>query len=408
MDQLLLRLLDPATRSDPYPLYAAVREAGPARLGDGSVAVFARHAEGAALLRHPQTSNDRRHATLFTRMVASPAGPPALFPVPLFLFLDPPDHTRLRRLVAGAFTPRMVERLGPRIAAITDGLLDAAAAAGHFDVVADLAAPLPVTVISELLGVPEGDREMLRRWSGVLTRALDPVLALTGRPAEGLDDRLAAMTEFQDYLRELAARRRRDPADDLVTALVEAEDAGDRLTEDELVSTCVLLLIAGHETTVSLISNAVLALLRQPDELGRLTDDPTLAANAVEETLRYDPPVHLVARVATADLEVAGLTVPAGTLVLILLAAAGRDPEVNPEPDRFDLARPDPHHLAFGLGPHFCLGASLARIEAVIALDRFVRRVRGPRLATDDPPYKDAVTLRGLAALPIDYEQIDR
>lgn len=401
----LLTLLDPAVRADPYPFYANVREVSPLLVADGQVGVFATYDDCAAMLRHPHALSDRRRSTLFAQHAATAddgtrEGMRWLVDAPMFLFLDPPDHTRLRRLVAKAFTARRVERLRPVIEQLTDDLL--AEVSGEMEVVGDLAYPLPVTVIADLLGVPRVDTPRLREWSAVLTRGLDPSIALTGQPAEGLEARMKAMTEFRDYFRELAERRRREPGDDLLSALTAVEDGGDRLSSDELLSTCVLLLIAGHETTVSLISNGVLALLRHPAQLADLAADPSLAPAAVEEVLRYDPPVQLVARIAGEELTVGGATLPAGALALLLVAAAGRDPAANPEPDRFDIRRTEPRHLAFGFGAHFCLGAPLARLEAQIALAAFARRFPDARLAGSDLRYRDNVTLRGLAELPVD------
>jgi cytochrome P450 len=404
----LLSLLDPSIRADPYPLYAQVREATPLLVGDGRLAVVASYDDCAMLLRHPHALSDRRRSTLFTERAGALAGGADprvaeglrwLVDTPMFLFLDPPDHTRLRRLVSKAFTARQVERLRPVVEVLTGELLDAVG--DQMDVVADLAYPLPVTVIADLLGVPREDTPRLREWSAVLTRALDPTMVLTGRPAEGLDERLSAMAEFRDYFRDLAARRRREPRDDLVSALTAVEDGGDRLSSDELLSTCVLLLVAGHETTVSLIANGALALARHPDQLAALAADPGLAPGTVEEVLRYDPPVQLVARIAGEDLRVGPVTMPRGALALLLVAAAGRDPAANPDPDRFDVRRSEPRHLAFGLGPHFCLGAPLARLEAQIALRELARRF--PRLQPPETPprYRDNVTLRGLAELPL-------
>lgn len=391
----LLGLLDPQVRSDPYPLYARLRAASPMLVADGQVAVVAGHDDCEALLRQPQAFSDRRRSPVFAARAA------ALGAVggPSFLFLDPPDHTRLRRLVSQAFTARRVQQLRPAIEALTAELLDAAG--DEMDVLEALAYPLPLTVIADLLGVPREDTPRLREWSSVLTRALDPTIALTGQPAAGLELRLAALGEFRDYFQELSDRRRRRPGPDLLSALTAVRDGGDRLTDDELLGTCVLLLVAGHETTVNLIANGVLALLRHPEQYALLGADAGLAPAAVEEVLRYDPPVQLTARVAGDDLTAGGLPLPSGALVVLLLAAVGRDPSANPEPDRFDIGRSQPRHLAFGHGAHFCLGAPLARLEAQVALGAFARRFPHARLAAANPRYKDNVTLRGLAALPV-------
>jgi cytochrome P450 len=311
-----------------------------------------------------------------------------------FLSMDPPDHTRLRRLVSKAFTPRMVARLGPRIQTVTDELLSAAAEESphELELVDQLAYPLPVRIICELLGVPAGDHSRFAGWSGRLAHSLQPQFVA---PEEGAADASVAREEFTAYFRELIAERRADPGDDLLTELIRAEDEGSRLTEAELISTAILLLVAGHETTVGLISNAVLALLRHPDQLAALRADPGLAAGAVEETLRYDPPVQLTARVARGTIQLGDLEATDGTLILVLLAATGRDPGAFTDPDRFDITRDAPGHLAFAAGPHFCLGAPLARLEAATALTAFARRVTAPELDGDGLHYKPNFNLRG-------------
>jgi cytochrome P450 len=259
---------------------------------------------------------------------------------------------------------------------------------------------LPVQVISEMLGVPPEDHERFKGWSRDLARGLDPDFIL---PQEVLDQRKAAIDAFSAYFLELIAERRRAPQDDLLSALVAAEDEGDRLTERELLSTCTLLLVAGHETTVNLIANGTLALLRHPDQLRRLRDDPSVARSAVEEVLRYDAPVQMTGRVALEDIELDGATLTKGAFALLLLASANRDPAAFAEPDRLDLGRTDNHHLAFGFGTHFCLGAPLARLEGEIALTSLVRRCPDLALATDQPRYKENLILRGLEALPVTF-----
>jgi cytochrome P450 len=315
--------------------------------------------------------------------------------------MDPPDHTRLRRLVSKAFTPRVIARLAPRIRDVTNELLSAAAV-GHsreLELVSQLAYPLPVRIISELLGVPAGDHHRFAAWSARLAHSLQPRFIAEDDVAYA--DAAEARAEFSGYFRELIARRRAGPADDLLTELIRAEDEGSRLTEAELLSTCILLLVAGHETTVGLISNAVLALLRHPQQLAALRADPALADGAVEETLRYDPPVQLTARIARSQMRIGRLDVPDGAVILILLAATGRDPDVFPDPGRFDITRAAGNHLAFAAGPHFCLGAPLARLEAAIALNALATRVTAPELAEDGLSYKPNFNLRGPGRLVI-------
>jgi cytochrome P450 len=318
------------------------------------------------------------------------------------LRLNPPDHTRLRRLVSRAFTPARVRELAPRVEALTAELLagalkDAAAGgpSGRFDLISGLALPLPVAVISELLGIPPGDRPRLVAWSDALARALDPGFLISD------DDRARqreARTEFAAYLRGLLPSRRRSPGGDLISALIGLHDAGGSLTEDELIGLCMLLLIAGHETTRSLIGASVLALLRHPAELAALAAEPSLAEQVVEEALRYDPPVQVVSRFALRSAEVAGGTVAAGSFVLMLLGAANRDAALGADAGQFSVRRQARRHLAFGHGIHFCLGAPLARLEAVIALRQLLPLL--PRLRIDgEPEWKPNTVLRGLEHL---------
>ncbi|MGA4994603.1 cytochrome P450 [Nonomuraea bangladeshensis] len=320
--------------------------------------------------------------------------------------MDPPDHTRLRGLVSRAFTPRMVERLRPRVEAVTAGLIAALPEEG--DLVSGFAYPLPVRVICEMLGVPPEDHERFQGWSETAARSLDPMLT-----AELISESGRSGREFRDYFRDLLELRRRQPGDDLLSALTRVEE----LTEGELLATCVLLLVAGHETTVNLIANGVLALVRH----GLLAYAAERPRQVVEEVLRYDPPVQLTGRVALRDAELGGTPVPAGTAVVALIGAANRDPAVFPDPDHFDPGRSDPgrsdpgrsdatrsdgarepgRHLAFGLGIHFCLGATLARMEGEIALSALAAAAPRMELLDPAPPYKPNLVLRGLARLPV-------
>lgn len=402
---LLLQMIDPARRADPYPLYEQIRQAGPLRPQLLPVTVFSSYGDCHALLRDPRASSDRRKSTLMANHLASlPPDTPTPLTNPPFLFLDPPDHTRLRRLAIKAFTPRVVNALAPDIEKMVDDLLDAAAARQSLEVIADFAYPLPVAVICRLLGVPESDEALFSQWSGLMAQLLDPFMALTGQQSEGVGERLKASLQMRGYFHELIERRRTTPSDDLLSALIAAEESGDQLSSEELVSTCVLLLIAGHETTVNLIANTTLALLRHPAEWDKLTATPDRAASVVEESLRYDPPVHMVVRTATEDMTIGGAHVVGGDSMLLLLAAAQRDPSVVSQPASFDPDRADIRHLAFGLGPHFCLGAPLARLEATVAIQRLTKRVHGARLAVDPPPYKENLTLRGMVELRVDFD----
>ncbi|WP_206642128.1 cytochrome P450 [Nonomuraea polychroma] len=322
--------------------------------------------------------------------------------------MDPPDHTRLRRLVSSAFTARAVARMEASIAQLVGEYLDGAAERETFDVLSGLAYPLPVAVICRMLGVPPADERLFHGWSAQLTRLFDGFdnhYDGNGETPEWMQGEV----ELHRYVNELVADRRKRPRrDDLISELLAAEDGGDVLSHDELVSTIVLLLVAGHETTVNLIANGVLALLRHPGHLAALRADPGTAPAVVEEILRYDPPVQLTVRGADQGLRVGDAKVPAGGLVFLLLASAHRDPEANPDPDRFDPNREQVRHLGFGFGPHFCLGAPLARLEGRLALAAFARRVRQPELVADPPPYREHVNLRGVSELLISHAGVTR
>ncbi|CAN5523968.1 cytochrome P450 [soil metagenome] len=399
---LLVRLLDPTNRADPYPLYGDIRDRGPMLLPEMNLAVFSRFDDCFDVLRHPAAASDRLKSAAAQRAIANgeEARP---FGAPGFLFLDPPDHTRLRKLVQKAFAPKVIKALEPEIATLVDDLLDNASAksvTGPMDVIADLAYPLPVAVICRLLGVPLEDEPEFSHASALLARSLDPFITVTGAVPDDFDERLQAGLWLRQYLRDLIARRRNDPGEDLMSRLIAAEEDGDQLTEDEIVATCNLLLIAGHETTVNLIANAILAMLRDPAQWRALAGDPTRAAVIIEETLRFDPPVQLVSRIAADDMVIGEVTIPKGDTALLLLAAAQRDSQIFERPDVFDPDRGTIRHLTFGHGPHFCLGAPLARLEAQLALTKITARFPQARL-DGEPIYKPNLTLRGLETLPV-------
>jgi cytochrome P450 len=403
-ETLLAQLLDPTHRADPYPVFRQLRESCPVLMPASNLAVFADFADCDEVLRHPASCSDRLKSTVAQRAVA--AGQEARpFGTPGFLFLDPPDHTRLRKLVSKAFSPKVVRALESDITELVDQLLDKVAAAGRMEVIADLAYPLPVAVICRLLGVPIEDEAQFSWASALLAQGLDPFIAFTGQP-QGFEERMKAGLWLRGYLRDLLQQRRADPGEDLMSGLIGVEEAGDQLTEDEIVATCNLLLIAGHETTVNLIANGVLAMLRHPEHWSALSQDADRASAIVEETLRWDPPVQLVARVAGEDMSIGEVQIPKGDLMMLLLAAAHRDPAVTERPDEFDPTRIPIRHLAFGLGPHFCLGAPLARLEAAVALSAVTQRFPSARLpsarfAGDPPVYKPNVTLRGMVSLDV-------
>jgi hypothetical protein len=390
-------LFDPANRPDPYPLFAQLREAGPFPIMDGALTVLGAHERCTAILRDPSYSSDRSRTLLPRRFERDEDnGRPTSF-----LSLDPPDHTRLRRLVSKAFTPRVIAALEPRIRQIVDDQFAGFAPTGAVDIVSQLAYPLPVRVISELLGVPEADHDRFEGWSRWLVRGLDPVMAVTD-PAE-IAEIEQAQQDFQDYFADLIAARRREPGEDLLSRLVLIEEQGDQLSEAELISTCTLLLVAGHETTANLIANGVLALLRNPDQLAALRADPALITSTVEEVLRYDPPVQLTTRVVRAPTPVGDVVVPTDGVLLMLLGAANRDPAAFPDPDRFDITRDARQHLSFAAGAHFCLGAPLARLEATVALSAFASRVTDAELDADSVRYRPHVNLRGPSRLVVGF-----
>jgi cytochrome P450 len=314
---------------------------------------------------------------------------------------DPPDHTRLRSLVSKAFTPRVVEVQRPHIQQIVDGLLDRVEDRRSMDLIEDFAYPLPVVVICEMLGVPVEDQERFKGWGLDIARGLDAVLLGPDSPV--IKRSTESRGALANYFRELIADRRSKPRADMLTDLIAAEEAGDKLTENELLATCILLLVAGHETTVNLIGNGTLALLRHPDQLQRLRDNPGLVGTAVEELLRFDGPVQRTARIPAEDITIGGKVIPKGDMVMPFIGAADRDPAQFSEPDRLDIGRTDNRHIAFGWGIHFCLGAPLARVEGQIAINTLVRRLPKLALATEAPAFRQSLTLRGLSALPVTF-----
>jgi len=376
---------------DPYPVYEQLRtRPGLARYEHGDMWLVARHAQVDAVFR------DRHLGRVFSpRTPEDFYGPWNLVNVHSMLEMEPPDHTRLRGLVAKEFTPRRVELLRHRIGALVDELLDPIVEAGHADLVAELAEPLPVRVIAELLGFPDADRHLLRPWSN------DIVSLYELEPSEADAERaVRSSREFAAYLRELIAERRAAPGEDLFSALVAVTEGGDRLTEDELVATAVLLLNAGHEASVNVLANGVLALLRHPDQLTRLREHPTLAATAVEELIRYDSPLSLFTRTASQEVQISGQTVKAGEVVGLLLGAANRDPAAFAAPDELDIARKPNAHVGFGAGIHYCLGAPLARVELQEALLRLFARCPDLALVAEPEP-RNSFQFRGYATLHV-------
>ncbi len=402
-DLFLMEAFDPVNQADPYDLYARMRSQAPLLEAGNHLWFTFSHAAANGLLRSPGTSSNERNSTFFKENVD---GDEILQDFadrePLMLFMDPPDHTRLRSLVNSAFTPRTVEALVPRIQAVTDALLDniaeRAADGEAVDLVETLAYPLPLTIICEMLGVPAEDESIFSEWSSILAAGLDPDSL---RSEEDRRKIFEANDELEDYTRALLKRRATDPGDDLLSALQAVRDGEDQLSEQELVNLVVLLLVAGHETTVNLIGNGVIALLRNRSQLERWQADPELDKNAVDELLRYDSPVQFGMRVLLEDTEIEGRLVPAGDQVLTVLGAANRDPNVFAEPDRLDLGRDNAaRNMSFGGGIHHCLGMALARVEGQRAIGGLVRRFPNLDLA-GDPELRARLVLRGYEKIPI-------
>ena len=389
--------------ADPYPVYARLRTTDPVHRARIGAWLVTRYEDARFVLDQPaRFSSDRTRLEEWQRSIEPREGEGPLDRTlgRTMLAFDPPEHTRLRTLANRAFTPRRIA-LRPRVEAIVHELLDQAREAGGMNLIRDFAYPLPITVISELLGVPAADHPRLREWTRVL---IDESGSLRSKRSFDADQvrRMDAVGEaLNDYMSELVKERRARPGDDLVTDLVRLAAEGEGMSEDEVVGTCLLLLIAGHETTINLIGNGTLALLRNPGEWARLTGDPALAGDAVEELLRYDSPVQMVGRAVVQDVEVGGVVVRAGEPVLAVAGAANRDPERFPEPDRLDITRGDREHLSFGGGPHFCLGAPLARLEARVAFRALAERFPDLTLATDAPRWRLGFGLRGLEELPL-------
>ena len=368
-------------RADPLPQYEKLRSKDPVhrmRLVDGWI--LTRYEDIDMVLR-----DHRRFGNLGRDY--------GYLPYISMLDLDPPEHTRLRSLVVHGFTPRAVNSLEPRIAKMVDELLEEVADKPRFDLIHDIAFPLPIIVIAELLGVPPEDRDQFREWSEVAALVVDPLL-----DSQQIRDVRQTIEELFDYLEAIAEDRRRHPQDDLVTALVNAEEDGERLSREDLLINLVLVLVAGNETTRNLIGNGTLALMKNPDQLQRLRDDPGLLDSAIDEMLRYDSPVQLDSRIARESVEIGGKRIEPDQRVLCALGAANHDPEVFPEPERFDVGRAPRNHLSFGRGIHYCLGAPLAKLEARVVFTGLLSRFETLRLVAE-PRYRDQITLRGLEDL---------
>ncbi|MCJ2069524.1 cytochrome P450 [Methylobacterium sp. J-030] len=420
---LLNQIKDFANRADPYPLYARLRQTpvsrqhdvgqGDASLGDAArgVWVAASHDAVMRLQNDPRLSVETQPPTK-RPSTGNPVTDYLINPVKNritdshqpFLFRDPPAHDLLRAATVHQFTPARVHAMRARSERLVGAMLDRKRDAHEIDVVADLAYPLPVAVICELFGVPEGDAARFHDWSSQLATAVEPGVSVS---EETRIENARTFDAISDYLADLVAEKRRRPRDDLLSGLANhATPDGYRMGDLDLISTAILILVAGHETAVNLIGNAWLTLMRHPHELERLRANPDRAPRVIEEVMRYDPPVQLVSRKTLSAIDIAGTTIPAGEALVLMLAAGNRDPAAFPDPDRFDPDRSGTRHLGFGGGLHYCVGAPLGRFEAEAALVALARRLEAPRLIEDPPPYRRPATLRGPERLRVVVEKI--
>ncbi|MDX3074067.1 cytochrome P450 [Streptomyces sp. MI02-7b] len=395
------RIFDYSARADPYPLYAELRETPVARQEDGSY-VISTYREITDVLNDPHLSSDLRN-------LSQPPPPVEGGAASSFIHMDPPEHDRLRRMAMRHFgpphTPGLVIGMESDLTAVVAGLIDDVAGKERIDVVDDFAFPFPVTVTCRLLGVPREREPHVHRWVRDLMNSVD--YNPETDPKEKLDKGVRARSDLRECLGDLVERSHRRPGGGLLSRLANDDGPEGRMADAEIVATARLLLVAGHETVVNLITNGVLTLLRHPQMLQRLRDEPDLVVPLVEELLRYEPPVHILPwRVAYSDVTVADTVIPQGSRIMLVLASASRDPKRFRDPDRFDPDRHDNQHLGFGSGIHLCFGGPLARRETQIALTELVRRLERPRLVADPPPYRPSPVLRG--PLHLDIEQCDR
>jgi cytochrome P450 len=386
--------------ADPYPAYTELREHAPVSYDEATDHwLIARYADVNALLRDRRLGRSYLHVATHEQM-GRPTDSENLDPFwhlirSGILDMEPPDHTRVRALVSKAFTPRFVESLRPRVEAICGRLIDSVDGDGEFDLLPTIAEPLPVEVIAEMLGIPQADRHNLRPWSADICKMYE----LNPGP-QAARDAVAASIEFSDYLRELSRERRDDPGEDLISGLATAVDEGQRLSEDELIGTCVLLLNAGHEATVNVTVNGWWSLFRNPAQLEKLRADPVLVSTAVEELMRYDTPLQMFERWVLEPVEVEGVLIPKGAELGLIFGSANHDPDVFERPDELDLTRDPNPHLSFGAGIHFCLGAPLARIELQTSFSMMLERF--PRLElVEEPRWKPNYIIRGLEGLRV-------
>jgi len=390
--------------ANPYPTYHRLRSEEPLhRYFFGGDLVLTRYCDVKAVLRSGRTRSDKHpkfieQTNQYLQNKGKNLNALADASKQFLFYLNPPDHTRMRSLVVKAFSPVVVERMRPHIQEIVDKLLDQVRHTGTIDIIADLASPLPVTVISRMLGIPHETQDQLHEWANILARILDSPISLDEYEAMN-----KVIEEFQEYLRILIAEREKNPKEDLISALIAARDQSDRLSQDELLSICILLFATGEETTVNTIGNGMLALLRHPDQMEKLKSEPTIIQSAVEEILRYDSPVQISGRIVTDNIEIGNQTIQGGENLVLCLGSANRDPAVFPNSDRFDINRRENNHLAFGDGIHHCLGSALARAQAQIAINTLVQQFPNLKLASDKPEWRKNIVLRGLKALPVTF-----
>ncbi|WP_409180774.1 cytochrome P450 [Amycolatopsis sp. VS8301801F10] len=387
---------DPAMRTDPYPVYRKLRETDPVHRSDFGFWVLSRYADVDAVLSASGVSSEFYRSRSWTERRGGPDSPLVASVRSWMLMLDGPAHRRIRAVIGKVFTRAAVDRLRPRVAAETGRLLDAVGE-GPADLIADLALPLPVTVTCDLLGLPAEHRDRFRRWTEQISRVIDP--AITAGDSAEMN---RAETEFREYVEEELARRRAEPREDILSLLAHAEVDGARLSDHEIVANVLFLFVAGHETTVNLIGNGLLALLRHPDQLELLRSDPDLIPGAMDELTRYDAPVQIVSRLLDEPVQLGEAVLPAGSKAMLLFGAACRDPERYPDPDRLDVTRGAVKNLAFSGGPHYCLGAALGKMEAATVLRELLGRYRGIGMVDEgELRWRGNVSFRGLESFPL-------
>ena len=398
----LFQLLDPEVLANPYPLFERLRTEAPVHWDPYLHAwVVTRYADVVTVLHH-LSANRTPSPEQFAAMGLAELGPLAQVMVKQMLFMDAPDHTRLRGLASTAFTPARVEALRSHIQEILNNLLEPLLPAGQMDVIADLAAPLPAIVTAEMMGLPISDANQLKDWSADFAEVLGNFQHNPDRACRTLK----CVEEMTSYFRDAVQKMRTDPREGLINALLTAELDGDRLTEEEIIANCIVTMVGGQETTTNLIGNGVLTLLRHPDQLERLQNDLTLIPSAVEELLRYESPSQHTARICREDTELGGQIIRKGQAVIAVMAAGNRDPERFPDPDRLDLGRTDNRHLAFGWASHFCFGAPLARIEGQLVFEALVRRTANMVIAPGPIVWRDNLGLRGLTSLQVTFNEV--